>query len=359
MTKLQHSTIIETSPSCNKHFLSNSLPIARYRFHWLVDRDITLPDYSGSTLRGVFGNSLRFVSCMTKQPICQGCALLRTCPYTDIFESPPPEQEHHLQKFSQVPNPYIIEPPSWGQKTYHQDELLNFDLVLVGSSLKQLPLIIYAWQKAFERGVGKGDGTAQLFAVELVLPDQTTHTIFAPLKGIDQVQPHLAQLDWQNLMTTIITNGTVRTESQFTHQLMLNLSTPLRLQENGHALPPNKLSANKLLMTLVRRVHLLLTFHDLDHQQPSAQEFTELAQQAHLIESNHEALRWLDWQRYSNRQKKSMSLGGVVGDWILTGDLTPFLPYLILGQWLHIGKNATFGLGKYQLVPRDSHHYIR
>jgi hypothetical protein len=45
-----------------------------------------------------------------------------------------------------------------------------------------------------------------------------------------------------------------------------------------------------------------------------------------------------------------MALGGVVGDWTLRGDLAPFLPFLHLGQWLHAGKNATFGLGKYHLI---------
>jgi hypothetical protein len=44
-----------------------------------------------------------------------------------------------------------------------------------------------------------------------------------------------------------------------------------------------------------------------------------------------------------------MALGGVVGNWTLTGELAPFLPYLHLGQWLHVGKEATFGLGGYRL----------
>jgi hypothetical protein len=42
-----------------------------------------------------------------------------------------------------------------------------------------------------------------------------------------------------------------------------------------------------------------------------------------------------------------MTLGGLVGEWTLKGDLSPFIPYLFLGQWLHVGKNAVFGLGKY------------
>jgi hypothetical protein len=44
-----------------------------------------------------------------------------------------------------------------------------------------------------------------------------------------------------------------------------------------------------------------------------------------------------------------MTLGGVVGPWRLEGDLGPLLPWLQLGQWLHLGKNATMGLGGYGL----------
>jgi CRISPR/Cas system endoribonuclease Cas6 (RAMP superfamily) len=29
--------------------------------------------------------------------------------------------------------------------------------------------------------------------------------------------------------------------------------------------------------------------------------------------------------------------------------LAPLMPWLWLGQWLHAGKNATMGLGKYRL----------
>ena len=62
------------------------------------------------------------------------------------------------------------------------------------------------------------------------------------------------------------------------------------------------------------------------------------------------ALRWYDWQRYSNRQQQSMHLGGAIGDWHL-GDLAPeHARALHIGQWLHLGKNTTFGLGRYTLT---------
>lgn len=45
-----------------------------------------------------------------------------------------------------------------------------------------------------------------------------------------------------------------------------------------------------------------------------------------------------------------MKLGGIVGEVEYAGDLTPFAPFLAVGEWIHVGKNATFGLGKYTVV---------
>ena len=58
---------------------------------------------------------------------------------------------------------------------------------------------------------------------------------------------------------------------------------------------------------------------------------------------------WRDWRRYSSRQRQEMVLGGVVGEVALRGELAPFAELLAVGQWTHLGKNTSFGLGRYRL----------
>jgi hypothetical protein len=41
-----------------------------------------------------------------------------------------------------------------------------------------------------------------------------------------------------------------------------------------------------------------------------------------------------------------MKLGGLVGTMRLAGDLAPFTPLLRTAEVVHVGKGATFGLGK-------------
>jgi hypothetical protein len=93
--------------------------------------ELRLPDYSGSLLRGNFGAALRRTACMTGLPECPGCPLYRTCPYPAIFETPAPEI-HSLQRFSQVPNPYVVEPPPIGTRHVPAGEIFLLAMVLVG-----------------------------------------------------------------------------------------------------------------------------------------------------------------------------------------------------------------------------------
>ncbi|MEO5355608.1 MAG: CRISPR system precrRNA processing endoribonuclease RAMP protein Cas6, partial [Magnetococcus sp. XQGC-1] len=115
--------------------------------------------------------------------------------------------------------------------------------------------------------------------------------------------------------------------------------------QRGKPLGVRQLTARDLLITLARRISLLAEFH-ADRQ--LALPFAELSRQAEGVTVNGR-LQWRDWTRWSSRQEQQMVLGGVVGQWSLHGLLVPFLPLLYLGQWLHVGKNATFGLGHYRL----------
>ena len=51
------------------------------------------------------------------------------------------------------------------------------------------------------------------------------------------------------------------------------------------------------------------------------------------------------------RQGQELPQGGVLGRWVWTGTVAPLLPWLLLGQWLHVGKGATAGLGGYRVLP--------
>jgi len=302
------------------------LPLARYRFDWAVTHPIRLPDYAGSMLRGAFGHALRSIGCITREKDCTTCPLRRDCPYVTLFEPIPPEQ-HPLQDFSKIPAPYIIEPPEWGARILHPGDTLSFHFTLIGRALQELSIAILAWRRALARGIGASDGRAELIGISLEQPE-SSRQIYSPENG--HIEAHDTQLTCPPFPA-----GTIR----------LHITTPLRLQNNGVPLKAQTVTERALLMALVRRMALISEFHGEAGWRP---DFRHLGELADHVEGRRQ-LSWRDWKRYSNRQKQEMALGGVTGRWDLHGDLSAFWPVLWLGQWLHVGKNASFGLGHYRI----------
>lgn len=302
--------------------IKTPLPIARYELKFQVTQDIRLPEYAGSALRGAFGRALRNISCMTKQDDCNHCPLYRSCPYTNIFETPAPKN-HNIQKFKQVPNGYIIEPPKWGDRHYPTGAPLKFSLVLIGKLIEHLPLIAFAFKRALSYNLS--GGKAQLQDILHCENQKPSQSIFID----DCIINHDAKLHLPDPLPKNLT---------------LNIHTPLRLQENGKPLNAHNITLERFLISLAKRISLLFEFHAT----PLHLDFPKLIEQIPKIK--HQAqLRWQDWTRYSSRQQQKMKLGGLIGEWQLQDVPKDWANLIYIGQWLHNGKNATFGLGNYQI----------
>ena len=74
-----------------------------------------------------------------------------------------------------------------------------------------------------------------------------------------------------------------------------------------------------------------------------------LLEQAQGVTIQAHDLIWDDWARYSGRQKEWMQFGGLLGSITYRGELGPFMPYVAMGEWLHVGGKTSFGLGRYML----------
>lgn len=318
-----------------------AFPVARYRLQFIAEQPVQLPDYAGSALRGVFGHALRAAACVTGLPDCRPCALYRSCPYPAIFETPPP-LNYPRRKLSNIPQPFVVEPPPWGESHYPAGSVLSFDSVLIGPALQQMPLLLLAWRHALQRGLGPQQGTARL--AQLWVEGDAEPLLTGGIDGgsrsgndATSMGPWALRPHPQSLV--------LPPPAAAPASVTLHFSTPLRLQRDGKILSAAQLTPRDLLMALLRRTAELVELQlggtlDVD--------FAALNAHASSITGEHQ-LAWRDWQRNSSRQQRRMVLGGVVGRWTLRGDLAPFWPLLYLGQWLHVGKTTTFGLGRYHL----------
>ena len=308
------------------------LPIARLHLTVRAEGPLPLPPYAGSMLRGAFGHALLALSPL---PHTDGkpCALHASCPYCQLFAAPP-LPAHSLQKFSHMPQPYVIEPPTGGAQQLQAGQSFGFGLVLIGKALGLLPTVLQAWQRALRTGLG---------------PQHTPCTLvdIYDENGTQRLSNKREQLS--NLSTTLPPAPALGT------QATLHFCTPLRLQVQGKPVRAGQLTARDLLIALARRHQLLCDVH-LGAAAPQY-DFKTLVEQVQAVALQAQDLHWFDWGRYSQRQKQEMQLGGLLGAVTLHGDLAPFAELLHFGQWLHVGKNASFGLGGYRLqgLSTDAH----
>ncbi len=131
--------------------------------------------------------------------------------------------------------------------------------------------------------------------------------------------------------------------------LNLLFLTPTRLKY-GERLTP-QLEFHILVRNLLRRVSLLSYFHweeELDF------DFKGLIEDSKNVRVLRSDLKWYDWERYSNRQEVRMKMGGFIGPVVFEGDFSPFIPFLFLGEYVHVGKGTSFGLGKYKILNFES-----
>jgi hypothetical protein len=129
----------------------------------------------------------------------------------------------------------------------------------------------------------------------------------------------------------------------------LRLITPAVIERKGCRL--DVLTGQTIINRLVRRLAGLVDRYcgvaTADYH------FKSLTQTADGITCGAQDLQYCTWERYSNRQQQRLTLSGLMGCLTLCNVPAELLPYLAVGQWIHVGRRACFGMGAYQLSPAE------
>lgn len=309
-------------------YLLPPVPFLRLRFALESRDDARLPPYKGSLLRGAFGHALRRAVCaMGPQQPCETCSLNRACVYPRLFESfAAPEPPPYLHGQPAAPRPFVFEPLD-ERRDFPRGEHLPFDLLLFGDAVALQAFAVLAVERMAEAGLG---ARRQPFILA-----RASHQDAA---GRWHVGYERGGRQWTDVPAVHQLDEPALDDER----LRLSFLTPTRFKEKGHLI--ERFTFRALAFRMLRRVLEVAHFHvacaEIDWD---VDPYLEQADAVRVVDAD---LRWLDWQRYSNRQRVKMGLGGVVGAVTLEGPLAPFHPLLRAAEVLHVGKGATFGLGK-------------
>ncbi len=307
--------------------------ISRFRFVFRALDPLRMPPYSGSAWRGLLGHGLRRSVCVTRQPDCTGCLLAGSCLYSTFFESPG-RYSGVPERGAAVPHPFVLSIAPDEPREYAPGETLTLGINLIGDASKPLPYLVHALEQAGRRGIGKGNGRFELLGV--------------------QAEPDLGRGGWLPVYSP--EQGHMNRPPAVSRQwgappagVELTFTTPLRIKRHGKLVGPGEFALDHLLQQLSRRFDLLSRLY-ADHGRPA---FSPTAGTS--IRLTRSRLSWHDWTRYSSRQGDLMHMGGLIGGLVLEGQgLQELWPWLWLGQWLHLGKATSMGLGRYRLTDAAS-----
>lgn len=284
-------------------------------------RDIELPAFQGSTIRGVFGKALKSAFCVMHHRECEKCIVKDSCGYFDIFESIDGELAMKSKGMEKKPHPYILIPPD--KNIYLKNEIFYFRMTILGENLSRVPYVLYAFQKMGELGFGKSREKLELFCVK---DSKSGKYILNDGKFLKE-----------NLKIYTLQENTHPSVLQ--ESMLLKWMTPVKIVRDGVVL--RTLDSESFRRAIYRRFTMVLKIYgNLDE--------SDLEDLSHLEISPLES-EFKEWKRYSNRQKKSLKMEGISGILRVFPKTHKNMEILSALCVLHIGKATAFGQGRFRI----------
>jgi len=337
----------------------------RLQFVCDVTAEIELNEHQGSALRGALFHALRDRFCAfadDRRIVCTECALAMRCPVATLVST----LEFDHPRGQDRPRPYTIQPPlpgsghpvedPRGQVTFHYrpGEVLVFGLTLYADAMALFPYVVLATQAFEESGIGRrfederGRWRRGAMRVREIWAEN-------PLAG--GRQPVLRGGDHQVRVPDVpITHAQVQAAAAETlprsahnapSTATVRFLTPTRLIEDERLVKPDHFRFRPFVHRLITRIEDLSTQFSATPLFLDVPALLEAADNVRVIDNR---LSWEEVSSYSTRRHTSSPTSGLVGSVTLqAAEWAPFWPWLLWGQYVHVGKDAVKGNGWYEI----------
>ena len=296
----------------------NFINVLRLQAAFAVERGGHLPEYLGSTIRGVMGHCFRDLVCSKQNRKCFTCDRQYDCPYVLNYCNTRGE--------GGAVNPFVLYPHTQGKTEWKPGDVCIFDLTLFGQAALHPDIFI----KTLKRMEKKGWGAERLpFRLQRIVDLDSKKLIYACNRTwLDNVGRYTMQIREKNAGMALIV-----------------FDTPVRIVSGGDVC--TELPFHLFLRFLMGRFALMTQAFTDFVMQWDQEEMLKKAEEITIVEQ-----KWkkIEFTRYSMNQKEGrLELPAQIGWVMYEGDLSGFIPYLEAGQYLHVGKNTTIGFGHYHI----------
>lgn len=305
-----------------------NLKYQTYNFTLELEKTVKTNIYPPFILRSVLGMNLKKLCCIFKQyKNCEKCPVNQRCAYSFIFESIIDKENKVFKGINKAPHPFIISADYKEQETLPE---INFDLTLAGEANSYFPYIFQAFKLAGEQGLFKDRIKYKISAIT------------ANKKHMLDNDDNLHLVQNQNYWKMDY-NESLKKEQDIT----LSFKAPFRLQKENKVV--NDFKFSELLQAAFRRIYELSAFYGENQllDNPSKIDFEAYNDNKKITKN----LYYKNYKRYSARQKNVMKIGGIMGQYTISGTFTKSeLSLLQIAQIFSIGKNTGFGFGNVTIM---------
>lgn len=303
--------------------LEQSLQIRYMKIHFglFMAEDTCLPVNKVSAIRGGIGEMLLRSNCIRDRncAVCdfKGECIVRRTMYSQFEEKP-----EFVTTGESVG--YVIECENY-QEEFFMGDVLEFQLLLFGKTIVYFSQFVQAVYQLGNVGIGREHSLFEIGFIRNTLGKDILRG-----QGICMDQCRVQTL-WDYVRHRLTQNPG--------QECRIRFKTPVTLKYQGEF--QQRLSLESFLPAVFRRIYILDCFENLgcglmtwDEPYPR------------VLEENS---RLMTVRRYSSTQDQKMPLKGIKGEMRLSHIPGELMPALLAGEVLHIGKNTSFGFGKYRV----------
>ncbi len=327
-----------------------TLRVGRFRFVLAPTEPLFVPAINkGNMLRGGFGHAFRRLCCVPQCKDARSCPVGMSCPYKAIFEPSPPPEAEALSRNQDIPRPFVFRAPKTQQTRFETGQAFEFELVLIGRALEFLPYFVLAFRELAAEGLGLNRAKCNLDQVEQIgsasrAEDRLSNKTKIIYTFDDQLFRTAEVPETAEWIEGRIRDSLALQSYGKVRRLSIQFLTPTLLKAEGGIV--RKPDFHHLFKRLRDRVNALSTFFGDGAVEA---DFRGLGERAETIRTVSVHTDWVERFRTSSKTRQRHELSGFVGDATYEGELEEFLPWLALGELIHVGKHTAWGNGRYEL----------